>query len=79
MMGGAMMVLPLMFNSCEDILDDIFGEWSRPTNQHNNEPTKVSGSTNSKTYLASTAAIPETWKGLTLFYVKKSTSSSSSE
>ena len=39
----------------------------------------ISDDSNSKTHLASTAAIPETWKGLTLFYVKKSTSSSSSE
>lgn len=39
----------------------------------------ISDDSKSKTHLASTAAIPETWKGLTLFYVKKSTSSSSSE
>ena len=39
----------------------------------------INGDSKSKTHLASTAAIPETWKGLTLFYVKKSTSSSSSE
>jgi hypothetical protein len=31
----------------------------------------ISGDSNSKTHLASTATIPETWKGLTLFYVKK--------
>lgn len=35
----------------------------------------MSGSTNGKTHLASTAAIPDTWENLTLFYVKKSTSS----
>ncbi len=35
----------------------------------------MSGSTNSKTHLASTAALPDTWENLTLFYVKKSTSS----
>ncbi len=35
----------------------------------------MSGSTKSKTHLASTAAIPDTWENLTLFYVKKSTSS----
>ena len=79
MLPVMMLMAAVTLTSCEGTLDDIFGEWSRPTNQHNNEPTKVSGSTNSKTYLASTAAIPETWKGLTLFYVKKSTSSSSSE
>lgn len=39
----------------------------------------INGDSKSKTHLASTDAIPETWKGLTLFYVKKSTSSSSSE
>lgn len=39
----------------------------------------INGDSKSKTHLVSTAAIPETWEGLTLFYVKKSTSSSSSE
>jgi len=39
----------------------------------------INGDSKSKTHLASTAAIPAAWEGLTLFYVKKSTSSSSSE
>jgi len=39
----------------------------------------MSGSTKSKTHLASTAAIPAEWENLTLFYVSNSTSSSSSE
>ena len=39
----------------------------------------ISDDSNSKTHLAFDAAIPATWEGLTLFYVKKSTSSSSSE
>ena len=34
------MAMPLMMTSCEGAFDDIFGEWSRPTNQQNNEPTK---------------------------------------
>ena len=34
-----MMAMPLMFTSCEGTLDDIFGEWSRPTgnNSSNND------------------------------------------
>ncbi len=39
----------------------------------------MSGSTKSKTHLASTAAIPAEWENLTLFYVSNSTSSSGSE
>ncbi len=35
-----MMAWPLMMTSCEGAFDDIFGEWSRPTGQQNNEPTK---------------------------------------
>ena len=38
--GMLLMAWPLMMTSCEGTLDDIFGEWSRPTNQQNNEPTK---------------------------------------
>ena len=40
LMGGMlMMAMPLMFTSCEGTLDDIFGEWSRPTgnNSSNND------------------------------------------
>ena len=39
----------------------------------------ISDDSNSKTHLAFDDAIPAAWEGLTLFYVKKSTSSSSSE
>lgn len=35
-----MMAWPLVITSCEGAFDDIFGEWSRPTGQQNNEPTK---------------------------------------
>lgn len=39
--GMLMLAMPLMMTSCEGTLDDIFGEWSRPTGQQNNEePTK---------------------------------------
>ena len=38
--GMLLLAMPLMMTSCEGTLDDIFGEWSRPTNQQNNEPTK---------------------------------------
>ena len=40
LMGGMLMLaMPLMFTSCEGMLDDIFGEWSRPTgnNSSNND------------------------------------------
>ena len=39
-MGGMLMLaMPLMLTSCEGMLDDIFGEWSRPTgnNSSNND------------------------------------------
>ena len=34
-----MLAMPLMLTSCEGMLDDIFGEWSRPTgnNSSNND------------------------------------------
>ena len=39
--GMLLLAMPLMMTSCEGTLDDIFGEWSRPTGQQNNqEPTK---------------------------------------
>lgn len=40
LMGGMLMLaMPLMLTSCEGMLDDIFGEWSRPTgnNSSNND------------------------------------------
>lgn len=42
LLGGMLLLaMPLMMTSCEGTLDDIFGEWSRPTGQQNNqEPTK---------------------------------------
>ena len=39
--GMLLLAMPLMMTSCEGTLDDVFGEWSRPTGQQNNqEPTK---------------------------------------
>ena len=34
--GVLLMAMPLMLTSCEDIFDDIFGEWSRPTQNTSN-------------------------------------------
>ena len=42
MMSGAMLVcLSMCFTSCEGTLDDIFGEWSRPTGNNGNTKTTV--------------------------------------
>ena len=38
--GMLLLALPLMLTSCEGEFDDIFGEWSRPSGQQNNEPPK---------------------------------------
>ena len=40
MLPVMMLMAAVTLTSCEGMLDDIFGEWSRPTNQQNNEPTK---------------------------------------
>ena len=40
MLPVMMLIAAVTLTSCEGTLDDIFGEWSRPTNQQNNEPTK---------------------------------------
>ncbi len=40
MLPVMMLMAAVTLTSCEGTLDDIFGEWSRPTNQQNNEPTK---------------------------------------
>ena len=43
MMGGAILLgLAMCFTSCEGTLDDVFGEWSRPTGNNNNDNTKTS-------------------------------------
>ena len=40
-MGGMLlMAMPLMMTSCEGTLDDIFGEWSRPTQKTPETPPK---------------------------------------
>ena len=31
-MGAAMLALPMMLTSCEGTLDDVFGQWDRPSN-----------------------------------------------
>ena len=42
LMGGAILLgLAMCLTSCEGTLDDIFGEWSRPTGNNNNPPTTV--------------------------------------
>ena len=40
MLPVMMLMAAVTLTSCEGMLDDIFGEWSRPTGQQNNEPTK---------------------------------------
>ena len=40
MLPFMMLMAAVTLTSCEGMLDDIFGEWSRPTGQQNNEPTK---------------------------------------
>ena len=40
MLPVMMLMAVVTLTSCEGMLDDIFGEWSRPTNQQNNEPTE---------------------------------------
>ena len=40
MLPVMMLMAAVTLTSCEGTLDDIFGEWSRPTGQQNNEPTK---------------------------------------
>ena len=40
MLPVMMLMAAVTLTSCEGTLDDIFGEWSRPTNQQNNEPTE---------------------------------------
>ena len=43
MMSGAVLLgLAMCLTSCEGTLDDIFGEWSRPTGQQNNDSQKQS-------------------------------------
>ena len=37
-----MLAMPLMLTSCEGTLDDVFGEWSRPTGNNNNDNTETS-------------------------------------
>ena len=47
LMGGMLMLaMPLMLTSCEGMLDDIFGEWSRPTG--NNSTGNNSSNNDSK-------------------------------
>jgi hypothetical protein len=52
-LGGAILfALPLFLTSCEGTLDDVFGEWSRPSgNNSNTDSDKASG-----TYIVYTAA-----------------------
>ena len=43
MMSGAVLLgLAMCLTSCEGTLDDLFGEWSRPTGQQNNDSQKQS-------------------------------------
>ena len=55
-MGGMLlMAMPLMMTSCEGTLDDIFGEWSRPTQKTPETPPKpiaVTGVTLDQTTLS---------------------------
>ena len=42
MMGGAILLgLAMCLTSCEGTLDDIFGEWSRPSGNNDNTKTSV--------------------------------------
>ena len=53
--GMLMMAWPLMMTSCEGTLDDIFGEWSRPTQKTPETPPKpvaVTGVTLDQTTLS---------------------------
>ena len=56
LMGGMLlMAMPLMMTSCEGTLDDIFGEWSRPTQKTPETPPKpvaVTGVTLDQTTLS---------------------------
>lgn len=45
------MAMPLMMTSCEGTLDDIFGEWSRPTPETPPKPVAVTGVTLDKSAL----------------------------
>ena len=50
MMSGAIILgLSMCFTSCEGTLDDLFGEWSRPTGNNNTETTVSSISISSTT------------------------------
>ena len=40
MLPVMILMAAVTLTSCEGTLDDIFGEWSRPTGQQNNEPTE---------------------------------------
>ena len=62
MMGGAILFsLSMMFTSCEGALDDILGEWSRPT-PGNNTPSGGDSDSGggSSTVVASSLSITET-------------------
>lgn len=53
--GMLLMAMPLMMTSCEGTLDDIFGEWSRPTQKTPETPPKpvaVTGVTLDQTTLS---------------------------
>ena len=44
-LGGAILLaLPLFLTSCEGTLDDVFGEWSRPTGNNSNTDKSSDGS-----------------------------------
>lgn len=45
-LGGAILVaLPMLLTSCEGTLDDVFGEWSRPTPGNNTNTTPAASNT----------------------------------
>ena len=61
LMGGAILLgLTMCLTSCEGTLDDIFGEWSRPTGNNGNTKTTVAEVTTAPTATTGTIAVGST-------------------
>ena len=61
LMGGAILLgLAICLTSCEGTLDDIFGEWSRPTGNNGNTKTTVAEVTTAPTATTGTIAAGST-------------------
>ena len=84
MLPVMMLMAAVTLTSCEGTLDDIFGEWSRPTGQQNNEPTKeellsdlssalVDGAIVSITYTIDGVEYTSTFKRVGDDYIEQST------